>query len=164
MDYLWSPWRFQYVSTPSQPGQECIFCYAFSQNRDRELLVARRAQHCAVILNRFPYTPGHVMIAPYRHLAFLEDASPPELHDLVTLAALCQKALRLAYRPEGLNLGMNLGRCAGAGVADHFHLHVLPRWTGDSNFLTVVGETRTLPEELHTTYDKIRQFLDADSN
>ena len=159
MDYLWTPWRFQYVSSAAQGDLDCIFCHAFSSTRDAELLVLHRASTCAVILNRYPYTAGHLMIAPYRHVPLLEDASREELHEHSELTARSQAARRQAYHPEGFNLGMNLGRCAGAGVAGHFHMHVLPRWSGDANFMTVVGETRVLPEELSATYSKLKRFF-----
>jgi ATP adenylyltransferase len=159
MDYLWTPWRYQYISNAAQGEEACVFCYAFGADRDPELLVLHRGRVCAVILNRFPYTTGHLMIAPYRHVALLEDGSPEELGELAELSARCQRAMRHAYRPDGFNLGMNLGRCAGAGVVGHFHMHVVARWSGDGNFMSVVGETRVLPEELSTSYQKLQQFF-----
>jgi len=154
MDYLWTPWRFQYISA-TEKSQDCIFCQAVKENRDSETLVVHRAECCFVILNRFPYNSGHLMIAPYRHIPLLEEASAPELSEMMALSARCQKLLREIYQPEGFNAGMNLGRCAGAGVAGHIHMHLLPRWSGDANFMTVVGETRVLPEDLKTTYQKL---------
>lgn len=159
MDYLWTPWRFQYVSATGPTGQECIFCHARRERRDSELLVLHRADHCLVILNRFPYNTGHLMIAPYRHIALLEDASREELHEIIQLSAHCQQALRETYQPEGFNIGMNLGNCAGAGVAGHIHMHLLPRWVGDSSFMTVVGETRVLPETLDVTLQKLAKHF-----
>ena len=159
MDYLWTPWRFQYITTAGQPSQDCLFCDATKEKRDRELLVVHRAENCLVMLNRFPYTSGHVMIAPYRHIALLEDASPAELQEIIQLSAQFQKALLEICHPEGFNMGMNLGKCAGAGVAGHIHMHLLPRWMGDSNFMTVVGETRVLAEELDVTYQKFTSFF-----
>ena len=160
MDYLWSPWRFRYVS---QAGKDdpCIFCSrgTAAPNQDRQNLVLGRGRRNFVILNLFPYTTGHAMIAPYEHVANLADLEAETLHEMMNLAQQLQRALEAAYHPEGYNLGMNLGRCAGAGIADHLHLHVLPRWTGDSNFMTVVGETRVQPEDLHTTFDKLRPFF-----
>ena len=165
MDYLWTPWRFQYVTAASQPDQDCIFCYADSQNRDRELLVLHRARFCFVILNRFPYSAGHLMLVPYRHFALLEDASAEELNEIFQLAARCQKVLREIYSADGFNLGMNLGRTAGAGVVGHIHLHLLPRWEGDANFMTVIGETRVLPETIDETFRKLAvHFPDNISN
>ncbi len=159
MDYLWTPWRFQYISAAGQPSQDCLFCHAIKEKRDRELLVVHRAKQCVVMLNRFPYNSGHVMIAPYSHVALLEEASPAELQEIIQLSAYCQKVLREIYKPEGFNAGINLGKCAGAGVAGHIHMHLLPRWTGDSNFMTVAGETRVLPEELDETYQKVAKFF-----
>lgn len=155
MDYLWSPWRYKYVSQAA-PTDACIFCAAAAGN-DQETLVVHRAEHNFVILNRFPYTTGHLMIAPYRHVAMLCEADQETAAEMMLLAREAEKHLRALYRPEGLNAGMNLGECAGAGVAGHIHMHVLPRWCGDSNFMTVIGETRVLPEELATTWTRLRE-------
>lgn len=159
MDYLWTPWRFQYVSGADQPNQECIFCHASKERHDRELLVLHCTENCLIILNRFPYTSGHLMLAPHRHFGLLEDATVTELHELIQWSAYCQRVLREIYQPEGFNIGMNLGRCAGAGVAEHIHMHLLPRWTGDSSFMTVVGETRVLPEDVAVTYEKLKKLF-----
>ncbi|HEY2932030.1 MAG TPA: HIT domain-containing protein [Acidobacteriota bacterium] len=154
MDYLWTPWRFQYISATPK-SQDCLFCLAVKESRDSETLIVHRGEHCFIILNRFPYNNGHLMIAPYRHIPLLEDASPVERQEMMEFLARCQTLLREIYKPEGFNLGMNIGRCAGAGVAGHIHMHLLPRWGGDANFMSVVGETRVLPEDLKTTYQKI---------
>ena len=154
MDYLWSPWRYRYVSSADgTPG--CIFCTAASEHKDEENLVAWRGRHNFVILNRYPYTSGHLMVVPYAHVATLEELPDETLSEMALLTRDAEKHLRAIYRPEGLNLGMNIGKCAGAGIADHVHTHVVPRWTGDSNFMSVVGETRVLPEELGETYRKV---------
>jgi len=160
MDYLWSPWRFRYVSRADE-GAPCLFCEkaALDASRDREQLILCRARSNFVILNLFPYTVGHAMIAPYKHVASLDDMETQILGEMMELAQKVQSALKVVYRPEGYNLGMNLGKCAGAGVADHLHLHILPRWTGDSNFMTVIGETRVQPEDIFTTYDKLVSFF-----
>ena len=160
MDYLWTPWRYKYISTVGE-AQECVFCAAARFTRDNESLVVHRAKHNFIILNRFPYTSGHVMVVPYQHVATLEDVPDAALSELMLLARDTELVLRETYRPEGLNLGMNLGRCAGAGIAGHLHLHVLPRWTGDSNFMTVVGETRVVPEDLSVTWEKLRRGFAA---
>jgi len=156
MDYLWSPWRFRYVSQAGAPGG-CVFCEksAADPARDRENLLLYRAQSNFILLNVFPYTTGHSMVIPYAHVASLEEVEAAALIEMMELARRLQSALRNCYHPEGYNLGMNMGKCAGAGVADHLHLHLLPRWTGDSNFMTAIGETRVLPEDLLTTYDKL---------
>jgi ATP adenylyltransferase len=160
MDYLWTPWRFQYmeqVTSGEQP--ECIFCDAVAQNRDEETLIVYRGRDAFVILNRFPYTSGHVMMVPYEHVAQLGLCKPEALDEMMELARRVEAAFQEDYRPDGMNLGMNLGRAAGAGVTGHLHLHMLPRWMGDSNFMTVVGETRVHPEELKTTYKKLKKAL-----
>jgi ATP adenylyltransferase len=163
MDYLWTPWRFQYmkqVESGQQP--ECIFCDAASRKDDAETLVAYRGSKVFVILNRFPYTSGHIMIVPYEHVADLESCDPQARAEMMTLTQRVETAFRASYRPDGMNLGMNLGRAGGAGVVGHLHLHVLPRWFGDSNFMTVTGETRVLPEDLRTTYERLHQSLALD--
>jgi ATP adenylyltransferase len=157
MDYLWTPWRYRYISQEGEPA-ECIFCAAASATADdREWFVVHRGQHNFVILNRFPYTTGHVMVVPNAHVARLEDLTDEVLVELFRLAQATEKRLRKAYRPDGINLGMNIGRSAGAGIAGHLHLHALPRWYGDSNFMTVVGETRVVPEDLETTWERLRE-------
>lgn len=156
MDYLWTPWRYQYVSKPDDPGV-CVFCAASQSTDDRKTLVVHRAAHHFVILNRYPYTSGHIMVVPYAHVATLEELSDEAMVELGMLARQSEKHLRAAYKPDGLNLGMNLGKSAGAGIAGHLHLHVLPRWTGDTNFMTVIGETRVAPEALEDTWEKLHQ-------
>ena len=155
MDYLWTPWRYTYITEPGK-SNECVFCLAARSQDDRECLVVHRARRNLVILNRFPYTNGHLMVVPYDHVATLEDLAEDALVELIHLARTAEGHLRAIYRPDGLNLGMNIGRSAGAGIADHVHLHILPRWTGDTNFMTAVGETRILPEELEVTWEKVR--------
>lgn len=156
MDYLWSPWRYRYVSQAGK-GAGCVFCEKVSldPSQDREQLVLYRGKNNLLLLNLFPYTTGHTLIIPYQHVGDLIHLDEDTLGEMITLARKIQSALEAVYKPEGYNLGMNLGKCAGAGVADHLHMHVLPRWTGDSNFMTVIGETRVQPEDLPTTYDKL---------
>lgn len=156
MDTLWSPWRFRYVSQAGK-NDRCVFCEKAhaTASQDREHLILYRAACNFVLLNLFPYTTGHVLIAPYSHVANLDELPAETLMEMMALAQNVQGALKAIYKPEGYNLGMNLGKCAGAGVADHLHLHILPRWTGDSNFMTVIAETRVQPEDLLTTYDKL---------
>jgi ATP adenylyltransferase len=160
MDYLWSPWRYRYVSQAGD-SDRCVFCEkaAADPSRDREELVLYRGRLNLVLLNLFPYTTGHTMVAPYAHVGDLSELAPDTLTDMMLLAQRLQNALEGCYRPEGYNLGMNLGKCAGAGVAAHLHLHLLPRWTGDSNFMTVLGETRVQPEDLGITYDKLVRYF-----
>jgi ATP adenylyltransferase len=162
MDYLWTPWRFPYMAQVTQGKQpECIFCHAVQLNRDEETLLVYRGKQAFIILNRFPYTSGHVMIVPYAHVAELHLCQPGTLPEIMELAQKLEGIYHQAYQPDGMNLGMNLGRAAGAGVTGHLHLHMLPRWFGDSNFMTVTGETRVHPEELRTTYQRLYGALHA---
>jgi ATP adenylyltransferase len=156
MDHLWSPWRFRYVTEAAGDGP-CFLCAAAEAGaaHDHEHRVLYRGRKNLVLLNIFPYTNGHTMIAPYAHVADLAALERETAGEMMELAQKVQSALQAAYHPEGYNLGINLGKCAGAGLADHLHLHVLPRWTGDASFMTVIGETRVLPEDLDSTYDKL---------
>jgi len=157
MDYLWTPWRYQYVTKPEEKSAECIFCAAVADTaHDRERLVVYRATHNLVMLNRYPYTSGHLMLVPHQHVASLRDVPDETLVELIRLARVAEIHLRTIYRPGGLNVGFNIGRSAGAGITDHLHMHALPRWTGDTNFMTVIGETRVLPEDLEVTWDRVR--------
>ena len=142
--------------TDDKPG--CVFCIAESIGEGRDLVV-HEGRLAYVILNKFPYNAGHLMVVPYRHLAQLALLQPDELAEMATLTQLCEKVLTEAYRPQGINVGMNLGRSAGAGIVDHLHIHLVPRWNGDTNFMTVVGEVRVLPEELPATAKKLRPLF-----
>ncbi len=159
MDYLWTPWRYAYVTAGEKPG-ECIFCEADKLGDDRQALIVHRSPHCFIILNRFPYTSGHVMIVPYQHVDLLEKVTPEAAQDMMALACRMEGVLRELYRPDGINLGLNIGKAAGAGVTGHIHMHVLPRWVADANFMSVVGETRVLPEALETTWERMKQALE----
>lgn len=160
MDYLWTPWRHQYMEqVTASKLPECIFCDALARKNDAETLIVYRAAKTFVILNRFPYTSGHVMVVPYAHVAELHLCDAETLKEMMELAQRVERAYRANYKPDGINLGMNLGRAAGAGVAGHLHLHILPRWVGDSNFMTVTGETRVHPEDLETTYKRLAKAL-----
>ena len=160
MDYLWTPWRYQYVSQPAAAGnQACIFCEALKRKDDAATLILFCGRLNFILLNRYPYTTGHAMIAPLEHVGELERATPETLAEMMALAQRLARAYAAEYKPEGYNLGMNLGKSAGAGVADHLHLHVLPRWAGDTSFMTTVGETRLEPEELSTTYTKLKKHF-----
>ena len=147
MDRLWSPWRNAYVTKAGGETRGCVLCSALERAEAPESLVVHVAARSFVLMNLYPYNSGHLMVAPRRHVARLTDASVEELSEMMELARRLETVMQEAYRPEGLNLGMNLGRVAGAGVADHLHLHVVPRWSGDTNFMTVVGETRVIPED-----------------
>jgi ATP adenylyltransferase len=158
MDYLWTPWRYQYISqTIAGKQPDCIFCDAAARKDDQETLIVYRGTHCFVILNRFPYTSGHVMVVPYAHVGELALCSAAALGEIMQLAQRLETALKGLYQPDGMNFGMNLGRAAGAGIAGHLHLHALPRWIGDTNFMTVTAETRVHPEELSVTYNRLHQ-------
>ena len=161
MDVLWSPWRYDYIkadkSAATEDSNGCVFCDILnSLASDEENFILHRAGHNFVILNIYPYISGHLMIVPYSHLADLDQADKETTDELMDLTKRCQTALREAYQPQGFNLGMNLGKAAGAGVAEHLHMHILPRWVGDANFMTAIGETRTIPESLTTTYQKLK--------
>ena len=158
MDYLWSPWRYRYVAGV-EPPSGCIFCHKMEENRDEENFVLYRGLNNFVLLNIFPYTSGHLMIAPYHHIGRLSAADDATWSELTALTRKAEQALQQAYRPEGINLGMNLGKSAGAGIADHIHMHVLPRWHADSNFISVIGETRVLPEALTDTFRKLKPLF-----
>ena len=154
MDHLWTPWRFQYVSS-SRLEDECVFCRLLSEQQDRQNLILLRKKYSYLLLNRYPYSIGHLMVVTRRHIATLTEASPEELVEIIQLASYCEDVLCRAYQPDGFNVGCNLGKSAGAGVVGHLHLHVVPRWEGDANFVSVLGETRLVPEDLRQTYDKL---------
>ena len=162
MDVLWSPWRYDYIKSgeskeTSAANNECVFCTILNNPAtDEEKFILHRAGFNFVILNIYPYISGHLMIVPYAHLADLDEAAKETTDEMMDLTKKCQSILREVYCPDGINLGMNLGKAAGAGVASHFHLHILPRWIGDANFMTAIGQTRTIPEDLRTTYDKLK--------
>jgi ATP adenylyltransferase len=182
MDLLWTPWRFAYITaadSAARPGvpaslaawpgdHHCVFCnlmasidYAISNGMKQDDAEAAgglilRGEHCFVCLNAFPYTSGHVMVMPYAHLDRLAGLPAATAHELIELAQRTEQALERLYRPHGFNFGLNLGQAAGAGVQGHLHLHALPRWSGDTNFMTTIAETRILPEELETTWKRMR--------
>ncbi|MGC2110977.1 MAG: HIT domain-containing protein [Candidatus Korobacteraceae bacterium] len=158
MDYLWTPWRYCYVTTAdtSSSGPSCIFCELLRAGDDVKSLIVHRGKHNFVILNAFPYTCGHGMIVPYEHVDRLHRLPAEAAEEMMGLSQHLEAALIDLYRPDGVNLGMNIGKAAGAGIAGHIHMHVLPRWVADANFMTVVGETRVLPEALATTYARLK--------
>src|SRR5262245_59749881 len=159
MDFLWSPWRYDYLASSGRKPSSCVFCAGEDRTHDTERLIVHRGFYNFVILNLFPYTSGHTMVAPYEHLDSIGSARPEQLTEMMALSQRVIAALQKLYRPEGFNLGMNLGTAAGAGIREDFHLHVVPRWTGDANFMTVIGETRVLPETLDTTYQRMSAEL-----
>jgi len=153
MDRIWAPWRIEYILN-DKPA-ECILCAEGDGNCDRERLVLLRTPHSLVMVNRYPYTNGHLMIAPRRHTADMGNLMPDEMLDLFKTLNLCRIILQDAASPQGFNIGMNLGRAAGAGIDDHLHIHIVPRWNGDTNFMTVLGDLRVMPENLLCTYDNL---------
>jgi ATP adenylyltransferase len=159
LDYIWSPWRYRYL-TAAKPGG-CIFCAMAAGDSDEESLIVFRGDHNFVVLNRFPYTSGHLMVVPYRHVADLAGLDDTIASELMALTRASERHIRTTYRPDGLNLGMNIGESAGAGIAGHIHMHVLPRWTGDANFMSTIGETRVLPEELPVTWRRLQDAFAA---
>lgn len=158
MDYLWTPWRYAYVTAAEKPG-ECIFCERVKITDDRQALIVYRGAQCFIILNKFPYTSGHVMIVPYQHVDLLAKLTPETAQEMMMLAQRMEGALRELYKPDGINLGLNIGKAAGAGVAGHVHMHVLPRWVADANFMSVLAETRVLPEALETTWERMKKAI-----
>jgi ATP adenylyltransferase len=160
MDYLWTPWRYAYVTAGSKTSG-CIFCDLPKVGDDVKARIVYRGQSCYIVLNTYPYTPGHVMVVPFAHLDELQKLPADAAHEMMNLSQKMERVLRQLYSPDGVNLGMNIGKAAGAGVAGHIHMHVLPRWVADANFVSVVGETRILPESLETTYERIRTALQS---
>ncbi len=156
MDYLWTPWRYKYITGADQ-ATECIFCRMAAEHDDENNLIVHRGQHCLLVLNRYPYTSGHVMVVPYAHLDEFQKLPAPAATEMFSICQRLEGVLRDLYHPDGLNMGMNIGKAAGAGVASHIHMHMLPRWIADANFMSVISETRVLPEDLITTYERIKK-------
>ena len=162
MDFIWSPWRYDYLASGVAKGavpSSCVFCVTADRTHDAERLIVFRGEHNFIILNLFPYTSGHIMVAPYDHLDTITLAKTEQLSEMMGLAQRMIPLLKKLYNPDGFNLGMNLGQAAGAGIREHFHLHVVPRWIGDANFMGITAETRVLPEALSTTYNRIKAEL-----
>ena len=157
MNHIWAPWRIKYIRSPKHNG--CIFCDFPKENRDEERLILYRGKHAFVIMNNYPYNPGHVMIAPYRHVGEWEELTDEELLDIMKLSQLTIKALKRAMKPQGFNMGVNIGCVAGAGVKDHVHLHIVPRWNGDTNFMPVIANTKVIPESLEEAYKELKKAL-----
>jgi ATP adenylyltransferase len=159
MDILWTPWRLDYILGKKQPG--CVFCQKLHEDPscDAENLLLFRGQHSFVVLNLYPYNNGHLMVVPFLHASDFTILSPDILSEMGDFTQRCVALLKELYHPDGFNLGMNLGKVAGAGIDDHLHQHIVPRWSGDTNFMTIVGETRTMPELLLGSYNKIKEIL-----
>ena len=159
MDYLWTPWRYAYV-TGAAASAGCIFCDAHRES-DEKANIVYRGTHCYVILNAYPYTNGHVMVVPYAHLDVLHKLPADAAQEMMALTQRLEMVLRHLYQPDGINLGMNIGKAAGAGVAGHIHMHILPRWVADANFVSIIGETRVLPETLAVTWERVKSELSS---
>ncbi len=158
MDYLWTPWRYRYITSgdTSGEGSSCIFCRLLRCDDDAETLIVHRGEHNFIVLNAYPYTCGHSMIVPFEHIDRLDKLSQSAAIEMMQLGQRLESAFRELYHPDGVNIGMNIGKAAGAGIAGHIHMHALPRWVADANFMTVIGETRVLPEDLQTTYKRLK--------
>ncbi|MCL6629142.1 MAG: HIT domain-containing protein [Armatimonadetes bacterium] len=159
MERLWAPWRMKYIEEGSKV-EGCIFCMFPAELEDRKNLILYRGAKSFIMLNSFPYNPGHLMVAPYKHTADLYELTDEELLDVDHLVRFSIRLLSATMQPDGFNLGVNLGRTAGAGIVDHVHWHIVPRWNGDTNFMPVIGETKVLPESLEATYDKLKRKID----
>ncbi len=154
---IWAPWRIEYILAEKSGG--CFLCRIFSEDRDRENLLLRRGKTCAVVMNRYPYTSGHLMVTPYRHLEHLKDLTAEERLEMADLSIAAVEILKAVLKPEGLNLGYNLGAAAGAGLKDHLHQHIVPRWIGDTNFMPVLADTRVMPQALLEQYDVLHPLF-----
>ncbi len=161
MDYLWSPWRMQYINDKENEPQ-CPFCHALNQNADKQFLILARATNAFVMLNRYPYTSGHLMVLPYQHVPSYENLSVECRSEIMELLTRATKVIREVYRPNGFNIGVNIGEDAGAGIAEHLHFHIVPRWRGDSNFMSVTAQTRVLPEDLQKSYQRLKEAWDRE--
>jgi ATP adenylyltransferase len=163
VDVLWSPWRYDYITGGTAEKSGCVFCRILENSAsDEENYILHRAEFNFVILNIYPYGTGHLMVIPYSHIADLSMADMRTTAEMMELTKTAQRALAETYEADGFNIGMNLGKAAGAGVADHYHMHVLPRWIGDVNFLTSIGQTRNVPEPLNATYQKLKGKFSSD--
>jgi ATP adenylyltransferase len=157
MKHLWTPWRMPYLKRGPQPEAACIFCLKVQEDQDAKNHILHRGERCYVILNLYPYNNGHLMVVPYSHTARLDELDEAELLEMLTLTQKAIRILEAVYNPHGFNIGINLGTAAGAGIADHLHQHVVPRWSGDTNYLSIVGQTRIIPEWIDETYARLRE-------
>ncbi|HEX6778845.1 MAG TPA: HIT domain-containing protein [Ktedonobacterales bacterium] len=163
MEHLWAPWRMAYINSGSEE-QGCIFCTKPADGHDEEHYILYRSQRCFVMLNIFPYNNGHLMIVPFQHVPSIEGLDTATLTDLMATAQLCLRAFQLAMQPHGFNMGINQGKVAGAGIADHVHFHIVPRWNGDTNFMPVLADVKVMPDYLRNTYQQLRRALASLTN
>ena len=162
MEQLWAPWRMTYISEEIDSNSgSCVFCLGSSTDQDEKRQVVCRGKHAFAIMNRYPYTNGHLLVAPYRHTAEFGSLSADEASEIHRLLVLCQEVLKETMGPHGFNVGMNLGRIAGAGIADHLHAHIVPRWNGDTNFMPVFADVRVIPQHLDETYRLLAKAFEA---
>ncbi|MEN6372677.1 MAG: HIT domain-containing protein [Armatimonadota bacterium] len=157
MERIWAPWRVQYISAEKEDG--CIFCDKPKQEKDKENYILHRGDQALLMLNAYPYNNGHLMVAPYRHVADISDLTDDELLSIMHLVSLGKQALAKAFSPDGYNIGINMGKTAGAGIADHIHVHIVPRWNGDTNFMPVIADTKVMPQALSNTFDQISEAI-----
>jgi ATP adenylyltransferase len=158
MERLWAPWRIEYILGPKP--DECVFCLPADTGEDEERLVLYRGQTAFVIMNKFPYNNGHLMVTPFRHLSCLTELTSRENHEIADLVQTCTAILNQAFSPHGINIGLNIGEAAGAGIEEHLHYHLVPRWTGDHSFMAVMSETMVIPEHLQSTYSRLKPYFD----
>ena len=160
MEHLWAPWRMAFITPKTPPPPGCIFCTQPAAQRDDEYHILYRGEHCFMMLNRYPYNNGHLMISPFQHIGSISLLDTETLTELMTQAQLALRAIRLAMSPDGFNMGINEGKVAGAGFADHMHYHIVPRWNGDTNFMPVVADTKVMPEHLDNVYKHLKAALE----
>jgi len=159
MEHLWAPWRIRYILAAKEQEAGCFLCRKPQADDDARNHVLLRARTCFALLNTFPYNAGHLMVAPYKHTGSLDELAEQELADLMLLTRRCQRILARAIKPEGFNVGINFGRVAGAGVEDHLHIHIVPRWNGDTNYMPVLGDVRVVPQALDEIYERLREAV-----
>ncbi len=161
MKQLWAPWRMDYIAPQAERTKEDIFCTKPAAHRDAEEYILYRGEYCFMMLNLYPYNNGHLMIAPYKHVSSIEDLDAATLAELMAQAQLALRALRFAMKPDGFNMGINEGKVAGAGFAEHVHLHVVPRWNGDTNFMPVLADVKVMPQHLDSVYQELTKAIEA---
>ena len=159
METLWAPWRIDYILGPKP--DTCVFCIPDHTEEDEARLILHRARHCFVIMNKYPYSSGHIMVTPYRHVAMLTDLLPQETHEIMDILQITTGILKKTFSPQGINMGLNMGQAAGAGIEEHLHFHLVPRWVGDHSFMAVTAGTMVLPEHLNAGYAKLRPYFAA---
>ncbi len=159
MKRLWAPWRIEYILGPKP--DECVFCIKDIHGEDEERLILWRGKFCFVIMNKFPYNTGHIMVTPYRHVQSLEELDGDEMQEMMQTMSSCVRILKQVFRPDGINIGLNIGEVAGAGIKEHLHFHLVPRWKGDHSFMAIFSDTMVLPEQLNSTYKKLVPFFES---